>query len=92
MIQYFSIQNASGAISRKYQIISVLSIVTRLIPIFYPLHRFLTVELNIASFFHTNVLNISKYDHFPSYLTTNYGPLKSEIVNVELVKYRYYKC
>ncbi len=38
MRQYFTIQNS--AISRKYWIISVLSLVIRLIPIFYPLHDF----------------------------------------------------
>jgi hypothetical protein len=44
MIQYFVIQNSVSVVSRKYQIILVLSFVVRLIPIIYPFYKFLTVK------------------------------------------------
>ncbi len=58
---------------------------------FLPIALIFDSWIKYSKFFLTNVLKISKCDHFPSYIT-DFGPLKSEITNVESVQNRYYKC
>ncbi len=101
IIQYFFIQNANGAISRKYQIISVLSIVIGLIHIFYPLHYFWPLNKILRVFFlpmlsRSRNVTVSLHilpilDHWKVRLQM-LNQYKTDITNVESVQNWYCKC
>ncbi len=100
-IRYFTIQNAIGAISRKYQIISVLSIVIRLIPIFthstdFWLLNKISWVFFLPMFSRSRNVTVSLHillilDHWKARLWM-LNQFKTYIMNVKSVQNWYYEC